>query len=44
MSKDNRTFFSQKSEWAKVKDHLLAAYLEPYLAKNTLYEKAASVY
>lgn len=33
MSKDNRTFFSQKSEWAKVKDHLLAAYLEPYLAK-----------
>ncbi len=33
MSKNNHTFFSQKSEWAEIKDRLLASYLEPYLAK-----------
>lgn len=33
MSKDNRDFFKQKSEWAKTKDELLKSYLVPYTTK-----------
>lgn len=33
MSKNNKNFFAEKSEWAKVKDDLLGYYLAPYLQK-----------
>lgn len=33
MSKDNKGFFAAKSEWAKIKDELLADYLASYTAK-----------
>lgn len=33
MAKKNSDFFKVKKEWSKVKDELLACYLEPYLQK-----------
>lgn len=43
MAKKNSDFFKVKKEWSKVKDELLACYLEPYLQK-ILYTRKKIVY